>query len=206
MEDRKRIILASSSPRRRELLGKLLGDDFEVEPPEVEDDDPYSWGYSASTSCVGEMVKDLSLKKARDVASKVGKGAIVIGGDTIVYCDGRILGKPSSPEDALNMLRVLSGKEHLVISGIAVVDTDSGGEIADYVVTRVKFRDISEEEMEEYVASGEPMDKAGAYAIQGMASKFVEAIEGSYSNVVGLPTERLSEILRRYGLLTRDPM
>lgn len=200
---RKRIVLASSSPRRKELLEGLIGSCFEILIPTVGEDDSNSWSFSSSIQDVGEIAKRISLRKAREIASKTGKGAIIIGGDTVVYCDGRILGKPSSTDDARKMLELLSGRDHWVISGIAVVDTDTGKEVADYVVTRVVFRRISEEEIEEYLRSGEPMDKAGAYAIQGIASKFVEAVEGSYSNVVGLPTERLSEILYDFGVDTR---
>jgi len=187
----KRLILASTSPRRRELL-EDLGCSFEVTPGEVDEGD-------VDDSCPSEYVTTLARRKALATASRV-KGAIVIGADTVGVLDGRILGKPGTLEEAHEMLRSLNGKEHLVVTGLAVVDTDSGAVEQDVVVTRVKFRHLSEELIGRYVASGEPLDKAGAYAIQGKGALLVDSIEGCYYNVVGLPLTALSRLLGRFGV------
>lgn len=184
-----KLILASSSPRRIELL-RRLGLGFEVVKPlwetRVIDDDPV------------EVAELTALEKARAVAGGFTEG-LVIGADTIVVIDDEILGKPRDEEEARLFLRKLSGRVHRVITGIAVVDAGRGREEVDHEVTEVKFKELSEEEIELYIASGEPFDKAGGYGIQGLGSLFVEWIKGDYFNVVGLPIYRLSLLLRRFG-------
>lgn len=145
------------------------------------------------------LVKGLALSKARDVARKVKEG-IVIGADTVVVYEGKILGKPSDEADAEKMLRKLSGREHEVITGLAIVDVDRNEEAVECVKTKVKFRRLSPEEIKEYVATGEPLDKAGAYGVQGKGAALVESIEGCYYNVVGLPLAKLVEMLKSLGV------
>jgi septum formation protein len=188
-----RIVLASASPRRRELLSQL-GLEFEVcvsSAGEAEGADPI------------ETARQAALAKASEVASKV-PDALVIGADTIVVIDGEILGKPTNPSEAEAMLKKLKGKAHRVITGVAIVD-GSGKKVVDHEDTTVFFADLSEDEVRSYMESGEGADKAGAYAIQGLGALFIPRIEGSYSNVVGLPLAKLHEMLKEFGidLLTR---
>jgi len=182
------LILASSSPRRILLL-KKLGLRFRVVPPsyevEVEMEDPI------------EYVELKALEKARAVARLFTEG-IVIAADTVVFVDNEILGKPRSIDEAKGFLRRLSGKTHYVATGVAVIDAATMREVVDSEVTKVKFRELSEEEIEFYVKTGEPLDKAGGYAIQGLASVFIERIEGDFWNVVGLPIPLLYYILKTY--------
>lgn len=188
------IILASGSPRRRELL-EQIGLPFRVCPSSF-DESALHGGEPA------ELAEALALEKARAVAGKMRSG-IVIGADTIVVCAGTVLGKPRDDADAARMLRLLSGGWHEVITGIAVIDAASGRERSARELTRVKVRPLTAAEISAYVASGEPADKAGAYAIQGIASLFIERIEGCYANVVGLPIFRLAALLREFGV---DPL
>jgi septum formation protein len=152
----------------------------------------------------GEGPEDHVLRLARDkalfAASRV-KGRFFIGADTIVFCDGEIMGKPKDEADAERMLRMLSGVPHEVITGFAVYDKERDGLICRAVTTRVYFKSLRDEEIREYIATGCPMDKAGAYAIQGGAAHMVERIEGSYTNVVGLPLCEVVEELRRIGAI-----
>jgi septum formation protein len=193
-----RIILASASPRRRELLKQLVPD-FEVIPSHVDE----------SGSFAGDpeiTAKALALAKAAAVFDLYGD-ALVIGADTVVARQEqpglwKELGKPADSEDARRMLTELSGRTHVVVTGIAVIRAGFSMVAAD--ATRVTFRDIAAAEIEEYVAGGEPSDKAGAYAIQGGARSFVERVEGSISNVVGLPIEVLGPILAAAGIALRN--
>ena len=146
----------------------------------------------------------LALDKARAVAARVGEG-VVLGADTIVVIDGLVLGKPSGAEEARAMLRRLRGREHEVITGIAVVDAASGRSTATAVVTRVRMAAYSESEIEAYVGSGEPFDKAGAYAIQGLGAALVAGLEGSFSNVVGLPLHETARMLAAFGVPVSAP-
>jgi septum formation protein len=180
------LVLASQSPRRAEIL-RQAGIPFTVRAAAIDE-----------TPCDGESpqtyVQRLAAEKALAVAS--GPEDTVLGADTTVVVDGAMLGKPESAEDARRMLRLLSGRRHEVLTGIAI---RRGGEIArDWASTSVWFSAMAAGEIEAYVASGEPMDKAGAYAIQGLASKFIERIEGCYFNVVGLP---VSLVYRRLKVL-----
>ena len=169
------LVLASKSPRRREILGSA-GFEFRVQPvdiPEIRLDreDPESY------------VQRLARSKA--AALEIGSGDIVLGADTVVVLDHHLLEKPSDEADARRMLRLLSGREHSVITGLCL--RSETREIVDSATTRVRFIELTDAEIDSYVASGEPMDKAGAYAIQGLASKFIDRVEGCYFNVVGLP-------------------
>ncbi|GAB7026950.1 Maf family nucleotide pyrophosphatase [Geotalea toluenoxydans] len=186
------IVLASASPRRVELLSSA-GIDFEVMPGDVDE-----------TLLPGETpeqhVLRLAKSKAEAVARK-GHGRYFIGADTIVVCDGEIMGKPQDSTDAERMLKKLSGVAHEVITGFAVVDRDEGSTVAEAVRTKVYFKPLRDEEIAAYIATGCPFDKAGAYAIQGGAAHMVRKIDGSYSNVVGLPLCEVVETLRNMGAL-----
>lgn len=177
----KKIILASGSPRRKELLTQI-GITFEIQKAEGEE--------VITSSVPTEVVKELSLQKAQEVAAKYG-GDVVIGADTVVAADGQILGKPRDKEDAMRMLRMLQGKEHEVITGVAVLLKEKQKVINFAEVTKVHVFPMTEAQMEAYVESGEPMDKAGSYGIQGKFAAYVSGIEGDYNNVVGLPIGRL---------------
>jgi len=191
---RAEIILASASPRRRELL-EQIGLPFRVIPSSFDES-------AVKGTEPMALAEALALGKARAVADGVRSG-IVIGADTLVVRAGAILGKPRDDADAARMLRLLSGGWHEVVTGIAVIDAASGRERSAREVTRVKMRDLTAAEIAAYVASGEPADKAGAYAIQGLASLFIERIEGCYANVVGLPVFHLAALLREFGI---DPL
>lgn len=185
------LILASASPRRCELL-KQLGLKFTVRVSDLEEKvDP--------ALAPGPLVESLARSKARNVAAAVRQG-IVIGADTVVVHEDIVLGKPADSEEAATMLRRLSGKTHRVLTGVVVLDAESGRELAGHEVTRVRFRDLSEREITSYIACGEPADKAGAYAIQGLGAIFVLGIEGCYFNVVGLPLTRLAGMLGQFGI------
>ncbi len=176
-----KIILASASPRRKELL-KQIGVTFEIVKAEGEE--------VITSSIPTEVVKELSIQKAREVAKRC-EGTVIIGADTVVAAGGQILGKPKDPADAMRMLELLQGKEHQVITGVAVLLTESGKVISFVETTTVHVFPMTRTQMEQYIASGEPMDKAGAYGIQGRFAAYVSGIEGDYNNVVGLPVGRL---------------
>ena len=176
------LVLASASPRRQDLL-RAAGISFTVHPANVDE-----------TPIAGEPARVYAERLAREKALTVWKARphdVVLGADTVVVVDEQILGKPEDAADAARMLRMLSGKAHQVITGVCIVRPGKPGESENVQVasetTRVHMDEISDEDIREYVASGEPMDKAGAYAIQGMASRWIPRIEGDYSNVVGLP-------------------
>jgi septum formation protein len=182
----KKLVLASSSPRRAELLRKAKVD-FEIIFPEniVEENisaDPVS------------HVMELSRKKAESVVEKA-RNRLILGADTIVVLDGEILGKPRDKVDALRILKMLSSKEHKVYTGITLLDEKSGKRVSGYQLTGVKFNQLKEKEIEDYIETGEPLDKAGAYGIQGMGNFLVEKIEGDLDNVIGLPVRKLKELL-----------
>ena len=184
-----KLILASASPRRRELLGHL---DMPYDIiPAVGPENPPAGADAAETA------RALSQAKAQEIAAEH-PDAVVIGADTVVEIDGAILGKPKDEADAFRMLRLLSGREHRVFTGVTVI---RGGEMVSEVEkTRVFFRDMTNEEIRAYIATGEPMDKAGAYGYQGRASIYVERIEGDFFNVVGLPLCRLGKMLSELGV------
>jgi len=191
---KKEIILASSSPRRRELL-RQIGVEFKVIPAEIEEDNGNEKGKSPI-----EVVKNNALLKAQKVAEMVSNSnSLIISADTIVVLDGKIIGKPKDEKDAINILKKLRGKYHYVFTGLAVFETPQNRFLVSAVKSKVKMRDYSDEEIERYVATGEPMDKAGAYGIQGKGALLVEKIEGDYYNIVGLPLVRLYNLLDRMG-------
>ena len=183
----KRLILASGSPRRRELLAKM-GYEFEICAPDV---DEHVSGHAS------DIVFTLAQRKAKAAAAHCASG-VVIASDTLVSLDGAPLGKPEDADDARRMLRALSDREHEVFTGVCVLDVETGRSETRSVRTGVRFRPLSTEEIDAYIATGEPMDKAGAYAIQGGAGAFVEALDGEYDNVVGFPTEEVSEMLNHF--------
>ena len=187
----RRIVLASASPRRKQLL-EQLGLRFEVEPSDYEED-------IAPGSEPHEMAKKLSLGKARAAARKHRK-ALIIAADTFVVFGDRILGKPHTNAEAREMLRALNGQAHSVISGFTILDTETGKVVSRSVETRVHMRKLTLREIDGYVRTKEPLDKAGGYAIQGRGAVLVERIEGDYSNVVGLPLSALAESLREFGV------
>jgi len=182
-----KFILASASPRRREILTRL-GIEFILHPSGADEGDV--------SGSVTDIVSTLALRKAEYVAREYESGT-VIGCDTLVSVDGAILGKPKDRQEAIAMLTRLSGRSHEVASGICLYDVGTNTYTAEAVVSKVFFRQLTQNEIEDYVNSGEPMDKAGAYAIQGGAAAFIEKIEGSYDNIVGFPTERFSELINR---------
>jgi len=189
-----RLILASKSPRRYELL-KQMGLHFDVVQSSVEEENV------AKDESPREHVIRLSEEKARDVG-KMHPDSWVLGADTVVYIDGTLLGKPKTREEALDMLRRLSGQEHSVLTGFSVLNVSKIKAERGAVETAVKVKFLSPVEMEWYVQTGEPFDKAGAYAIQGIGSFMVESIRGSYTNVVGLPVCEVMEVLARLGAIT----
>ena len=185
-----KIVLASSSPRRIEILTK-----FGLNPTvlKAEIEEKISNGEKPEIVVMG-----LALEKALSVSKDLEKDRIIIAADTIVVLDNKILGKPSDEEEAYNMLHSLSGKEHKVITGLSIIKVQSNIKIVDYETTYVKFRDLSKEKINNYIKTKEPMDKAGAYGIQGLGEILVEEIKGSYSNVVGLPIGKLDFLLSKF--------
>jgi septum formation protein len=186
----RKLILASGSPRRRELLERI-GLTFSVQAADV--DETLVPGLTAQ-----EQVIRLSQLKAQAVAKSVTDDAAVLSADTVVVRDGEILGKPKSPEDAAAMLKSLSGRSHLVLTGMTLWTPE--GARSHCEETEVHIRDLSEKEILAYVATGEPLDKAGAYGIQGYAAVFVEKLVGDYYNVMGLPLCALTPMLRAAGI------
>lgn len=185
------IILASSSPRRRELMEMLNIEQLRIVPARGEEIPPEHAGPE-------ELVKALSAAKAREVAARCGPEDLVIGADTIVWVDGGPFGKPRSAEDAARMLRRLSGDVHEVYTGVTVIR--GGRENSEAERSLVRFRPLEEDEIARYIATGEPMDKAGAYGAQGRGALFVERIEGDFFNVMGLPLCRLGKMLKEQGV------
>ena len=178
------LILASASPRRRELMG-YTGLPFQVitaDAAEIKEGKPEY------------LVTENAKRKARAVWEKH-SGSLVLGADTVVYLNGRVLGKPRDRQDAFEMISLLSGNWHQVFTGVCLIDA-SGKEEIRFDESRVKFSPLTEREIAKYVETGEPMDKAGAYAVQGIAGLFVERIEGSYSNVIGLPLSLVRDMLK----------
>jgi septum formation protein len=188
----RRIILASASPRRKELLRQLIGDHFLVYPSSYEE--PPQPGLDPE-----ELLIRHSVEKARDVAKHFNSG-ILISADTSVIFEGEILGKPHLPDKAEKMLEKLSGRKIQVITGLTVLDLDSKQEISESESTNVWIAKMSKEQILAYVRTGEPLDKAGAFAAQGKGAILVERIEGDFFNAVGLPLFRLGKILERLGV------
>jgi septum formation protein len=188
------IYLASSSPRRSMLL-EQLGLPFTVVVPEVEEE--VQEGLPPH-----QLVETLALRKAGAVAPSISKG-LVVAADTVVVWQGKVLGKPADAREAAEMLGLLAGNEHEVFTGVAVMEKPSGRRVVTHERTRVRFRPLTTEEIARYVATGEPLDKAGAYAAQGLGAIFIAGIRGCYFNVVGLPLARLAQVLKEFGV---DPL
>jgi septum formation protein len=181
-----KLVLASASPRRAEIL-RACGWPFESLAANV---DESRHDHEDATT----YVKRLAHAKAEVIVPRA-SGATVVGADTVVVVDGEILGKPRDEGDARRMLRMLQGRSHQVLTGVAVLNGDTGRPRVAHEVTEVRFAEMKEEEIAWYVESGEPMDKAGAYAIQGLGARFIKGIKGDYSNVVGLPVRLLYELI-----------
>ncbi len=187
----RRLFLASTSPRRLKLLTDA-GFAFEsVEPDYAED--------MTRALPPAELVQFLSKAKAESIIGKVPKG-VIVAADTFVVHEGKPVGKPHTAERAKEMLRLLRGSEHSIITGYAVIDRENGKEVAGSVEAHVRMRDMTDAEIDDYVATGEPLDKAGAYAIQGEGAKFIERIDGDFVTIVGLPVARITEILKEFGI------
>ena len=187
----RKIILASASPRRKEILANT-GLKFSVCSSNYEEDLTLEKQPRA-------LARFLSRMKAEEVAEKHAN-AIIIAADTFIVFKNKLLGKPSGPDDAKRMLKLLSGKAHSVITGFTVINSKSNKKVSRSIETKVYFKKITQAEINAYVRSGEPLDKAGAYAIQGLGAVFIEKIEGDYFNVVGLPVCALAESLKAFGI------
>jgi septum formation protein len=187
----RKIILASGSPRRAEILQKG-GVSFDIDVGEYEED---------MTEQIPplELAQKLALGKALAVSPRH-SDALIIGADTFIVFDGQILGKPHTAEKAREMLHMLSGNTHTVLTGYAIVDTTSDAQVTGVSVSAVSFRTLSDSEIENYIASGEPLDRAGAYAIQGGAAGFVKRIEGDYLGIMGLPLATIIEELSAFSI------
>ncbi len=190
-----RVVLASASPRRQALLGRL-GVAFDVDVSGVDESQPRATDAAGITAELAEL-------KARAVAGRH-PGRLVLGSDTLVELDGRVLGKPATPADALAMLRDLRGRTHRVLTAVVVLDA-AGTAHGAVATTAVTMREIPDAELAAYVATGEPMDAAGAYAIQGGAAGFVTAVDGDLDTVIGLPTALVRDLLTAAGAAPPDP-
>lgn len=188
LKDGENIILASASPRRRELL-KLICEDFKSVSPDVDETVP------AQVEIL-KRPQFLAVKKAMHVWGCLSEKAVVIGCDTGVFIDDDMLGKPKDEEEAFSMLKKLQGKDHLVVTGCCITDGTHKREFS--VTSRVFFYPLSDEDIRDYIATGEPMDKAGAYGIQGKGSLLIEKIQGDYFNIVGLPLSALARELKAF--------
>ncbi len=189
----KKIVLASGSPRRKELL-KMININFEVIPddsPEVINDE----------TLPEKIVGILAYNKCKNVSENLKSDAIVIAADTIVVVDRKVLGKPENEEHAFEMLSSLSGRTHEVYTGVSIIDTENGKNKTFFEKTEVTFKTLKKSDIDAYIKTTEPMDKAGAYGIQGLGSLFVTKINGDYFNVVGLPVSRVGKVLEdEFGL------
>jgi len=188
---KQKIILASTSPRRHGLAQEM-GLEFDIVPSDYEED-------MTMKLSPEKLAMTLAYGKAADVAKKTKEG-VVIGIDTFIVFNGEKLGKPKTKEKAFKLLKSFSGKKLKVISGLALIDCKTKKEIKDYDVSEVKLRKMSDEEINTYIATGEPLDKAGAFAIQGLGSIFIESIKGSYTNIVGFPVGCLYKNLKKLGV------
>jgi len=188
------VILASGSPRRKELL-ELIGVDFKIITSNKEE--------IITSSNPEEVVKELSKMKAEDVAEQVLGPALILGADTVVAYNGEILGKPKDREDAIRMITSFAGKEHYVYTGVCIIKKEADGSVKNISFaegTKVAVYPMTKEEIERYVDSGEPMDKAGAYAIQGLFAPYIKEIAGDYYNIVGFPIAGIYQRLKAEGI------
>lgn len=187
----RKIILASSSPRRKEIFAKT-GLSFEVQASSYEED------MSLDMSPI-ELSEHLSFEKAKAVAEK-NQDAIIIAADSFVVCDNKYLGKPKTEKEAKEMLKMLSGKEYEIVTGASIIDSKDSRSVSFHETIKVFMKELSSETIDRYVKTGEPMDKAGAYAIQGIGAVLIEKIEGDFFGAMGLPLSRLSEELKSFGI------
>ena len=185
------IILASTSPRRKELLGQIGLKDYRILSPDVEE-------VLDEMLPPAQLVEGLSRQKALAVRGRVDEDDVIIAADTVVSLEGEVLGKPADEMDAFKMLSALSGNRHQVYTGLTVIRGEQV--VTEHEMTTVTFRELDPEEIEHYIATGEPMDKAGAYGIQGIGALLVSGIDGDYFNVMGLPVYRLGRILAQFGV------
>ena len=183
------IILASASPRRKEIL-ENASVKFEVMASSIEE-----LTLDGESPC--QMVMRLAFEKGMDIASRQ-KSDLIISADTIVVIDNTVLGKPKNEIEARKMITSLSGRTHQVITGISLINLDNNKKIIDYVISNVKFKNLSEEDINDYIRTKESLDKAGAYGIQGYGALLVDEIQGDYFNIVGLPISRLSDLLKKH--------
>lgn len=188
-----KVILASKSPRRVEILEKIVKE-FEVVQSNFDENTIDFKGD------IAKYVKDLSRNKAIEVSKRLNEPSIVIASDTVVFQDGKVLEKPKNEEDAFSMLSSLSGNTHKVYSGICLINTYDDTVVTDCDCTEVRFSELNPRQIRNYINSGEPMDKAGAYGIQGLGGAFVEGIKGCYYNVMGLPLNKLYKALENYDI------
>ncbi len=195
MRDKTRLVLASGSPRRDSILNQLGLKHITI-PSRIDE-------RSIKAKNVRTHAKKLAMLKAGKVAPKF-KDSIIIGADTLVAVNGKVFGKPKDRKDAIRMLCKLSGRTHQVITALCIIDTRSNKKIVKLVSTSVRFRKLDNQTIREYVRSGEPLDKAGAYAIQGKGAALVESINGDFYNVVGLPVPVLLEVLKRLHIRPRS--
>ena len=195
--EKRRLILASASPRRREILADM-GLRFQVLPACGEE--------KLETADPVEAVKSLALQKAREVADRTKEPALAIGSDTVVASGNKILGKPQDKEDAFRMLKELQGASHMVYTGVAVIDTVTGGLLVHFAEgTKVSMYPMTDAWIRSYIGTGEPMDKAGAYAIQGGCMPYIREIQGEYTTVVGFPAARFYQELLKMGVDLQKP-
>ena len=197
MSDMRKLIMASQSPRRREIL-EQVGFDFSVIPSDVEE--------KPGGTLPDEVVIELSLQKAMDVYQKNNDNVVVIGADTVVSVDNKIMGKPADRDEAFLMLKTLQGRTHQVYTGVSLVwdhedNGDKFGQFSFCECTYVTFFPMTDREIREYISTGECDDKAGSYAIQGICAKYISKIDGDYNNVVGLPVARLYQEMKKRGLI-----
>ncbi|WP_239615201.1 Maf family protein [Cohnella mopanensis] len=191
-----KLVLASASPRRQELIS-LLGLPVRILPSEVSEETPDQWSPV-------EIVEGLALRKALAVKEKLtdssDESSIIVGSDTIVVLNGKVMGKPTNEQDAGHMLEQLSGQTHEVFTGVSCIRVSDEKAVTSHRVTKVTMRKLSTDQIARYVATGEPMDKAGAYGIQEIGSLLIESIEGDYFNVVGLPVSLLAVLLEQFDI------
>jgi septum formation protein len=189
----KTVLLASTSPRRSQLL-QQVGVAFTTVAPPYEED-------MTLPMAVGDLAMHLAMGKAQSVVPQAAKHHVVVAADTFIEFEGKVIGKPGTAESAVKTLQLLRGKTNIVQTGYAVIDMETGEEVSNVVSSRIEMRDYSDDDIERYVATGEPLDKAGAYAINGIGAIMIErAIDADFSAVVGLPLGPVVECLRRFGI------
>ena len=190
--EKKKIILASQSPRRKWLL-EQIGLEFDIIPSNFDED-------IENKKFSKKLIESLAYEKAKEVSERIGNEVLIIAADTVVILGNQILGKPTDEEDARQMLQKLSNKTHKVITAIAIIDKYEDKTLINSKISKVKFKKLTDREINDYIKTGEPLDKAGSYGIQAYGSLFVEKVEGCYNNIVGLPLNLLAEMLKSFGV------